>query len=364
MMDDRTTTTWGPLAPTLALALTLALATGCPGEAGTTGEAGSSGDSTTDGTPTSAGTGTDATTVTTVTSAGTGDSGVVDTGTGEESGETSTEGSGDSTTGTPGEPGPDLRLAGPLAVQVQTDTEPLPTGCSMSYDLYTPEGQGDAPVVVLAHGFQGNRGTMAGWAEHWASWGVRVVAPDLCHASIIDTDHPQNGDDLRALVTALGLGPVIYAGYSAGGLAAVLAASEDGQAVALLGLDMVDASGLGLAAAPGVAAPAFDIVGEPSMCNTTNNGLAVFGATADGRALRITDADHCDFQSPADFLCGLTCAAGSGGFDDAQIELAVLGLSTAVVGWQSGVEPTGAQWWTPGEHYYEELTGSGLVQEP
>lgn len=358
-MDERAMTTWG------TLALTLAMTTGCPGDdASSTGGAGSSGDSTATGTQASAGTegGTGATTA--VASATTGESGMVDTGNDEGSGETGSEGSDDTTTGSAGEPGPDLRQIGPFAVEVQTDTEPLVTGCSMTYDLYTPQGQADAPVVVLAHGFQGNRGTMGGWAEHWASWGVRVVAPDLCHASIIDTDHPQNGDDLRALVTALSLGPVLYAGYSAGGLAAVLAASEDDQAVALLGLDMVDADGLGMTAAPGVVAPAFDVVGEPSMCNTTNNGIAVFAATADGHALRVTDADHCDFQNPADFLCGLTCAGGSGSFDDTQIQTAVLGLSTAVVVWQSGLEPTGAQWWTPGEHYYEELTGSGLVQEP
>ena len=126
---------------------------------------------------------------------------------------------------------------------------------------------------------------------------------------------------------------------------------------------MVDSDGDGLAAAPAIAAPAFDIVGEPSMCNTTNNGLAVVGA-AGGQALRVTDADHCDFQSPADFLCGLTCNGGNPNFDDDEIATAVRGLSTAVVVWQTGVEPTGAQWWTPGAPYYDELVGIGIVTVP
>lgn len=285
------------------------------------------------------------------------DSGSDDTTAGEPTGDGSTS------TGIVDEPGPDLREQGPYAVRTSSGTAALP-GCSMAYDLRTPAGLDEAPVVVLAHGFQGNRGTMAGWAEHWASWGVRVVTPDLCHATIIDTDHPQNAVDLRALVDELALGPVIWSGYSAGGLAAVLAAADDDQAVALVGLDMVDASGLGMAAAPGVNVPAFDLVGEPSQCNTTNNGLAVFGAMPSAQALRITEADHCDFQSPADFLCGLTCTGSNMQFDEGKIMAAILGVSTAAVVWQAGIEPTGAQWWTPGAPWYDELAATGILGAP
>jgi hypothetical protein len=269
----------------------------------------------------------------------------------------------DGSSGTPDEPGPDLREAGPYAVELETGSAAL-DGCTMGYDLRTPAGISDAPAVVLAHGFQGNRASMAGWADHWASWGLRVVTPDLCHASIADTDHAQNGTDLRALVAELSLPSVIYAGYSAGGLAAVLAAADDPLATALLGLDMVDSEGVGAGAAAGVGVPAFDIVGEPSQCNTTNNGIAVFGSIAGSRTLHVTEADHCDFQSPADFLCGLTCTGSNDQFEDEAIQTTVRGLSTAVVLWQSALEPTGAQWWTPGEHYYDLLTGVGIVQEP
>lgn len=355
-MEQRITTWW----TTTALALTLA---GCPGGDDVGSEDGgmdaSSGSATGGSGGTTAGSEAGTAVATGEMTDSEGESGMGDTTTG---GEGESEGSSDETTGASGEPGPDLRELGPFIVQTDSGNESLP-GCQMGYDSYTPMGAEDAPVVVLAHGFQGNRGTMAGWAEHWASWGVRVIAPDLCHASIIDTDHPQNGADLRALVDQLGVGPVVYAGYSAGGLAAVLAGAQDGTALAVLGLDMVDADGLGLAAAPGITAPAFDVVGEPSQCNTTNNGIAVFGA-AGGQSLRITDADHCDFQSPADFLCGLTCNGSNPTFDDAEIQTAVRALSTAVVVWQTGVEPTGVQWWTPGAPYYDELTGVGIVQVP
>lgn len=281
-----------------------------------------------------------------------------DTSAGEE-----TTASSEDSTGTPVEPGPDLRELGPYAVETDSGTASL-TGCQMGYDVFAPAGLPEAPVVVLAHGFQGNRASMAGWAEHFASWGVRVVTPDLCHASIIDTDHAQNGADLQALVVELSLGPVIYAGYSAGGLAAVVAAAADDTTVALLGLDMVDNADLGAGTAPGITVPAFDVVGEPSQCNTTNNGLAVFGSIAGSRALRVTEADHCDFQNPADFLCGLTCTGSNTMFDDAAIQTAVYGLSTAVVLWQTGTDPTGEQWWSAGEHWYDLLAGLGIVQEP
>jgi len=292
-------------------------------------------------------------------SPGSGSGSADDTGTGTGA-STSTD---DGSSGAPDEPGPDLREVGPYAVELDTGSAAL-DGCTMGYDVRTPAGIPDAPAVVLAHGFQGNRASMAGWAEHWASWGMRVVTPDLCHASIVDTDHAQNGADLRALVTELSLPSVIYAGYSAGGLAAVLATADDPRATALVGLDMVDSGSLGADAVAGVGVPAFDIVGEPSQCNTTNNGLAVFVGIAGSRSLRVTEADHCDFQSPVDFLCGLTCTGTNDQLDDETIQAAVRGLSTAAVLWQSELEPTGAQWWTPGAHYYDLLTGVGIVQEP
>lgn len=349
---------WGTAALTLWL-------TGCPGGDDGTGDettsdtpaTGTSGDPTsgaTEGDP--PGTTSDAST-----GPGTSSGSPEDTTAGEETTADATEG--DDSTGTPTEPGPDLREAGPYAVEFAGGNAIL-RGCNMPYDLRTPAGLPDAPVVILAHGFQGNRASMAGWAEHWASWGLRVVTPNLCHATIIDTDHAQNGADLIALAGELGVPSPIYAGYSAGGLAAVVATADDPQAIALLGLDMVDNANLGAGAAPSVTVPAFDIVGEPSQCNTTNNGLAVFGAMPQSRALRVTEADHCDFQNPADFLCGLTCTGSNDQFDDAAIQAAVLGLSTAVVLWHAGVEPTGAQWWTPGEHYYDLLAGLGILSEP
>ena len=96
-----------------------------------------------------------------------------------------TDASSDGTTGL-GEPGPDLREPGPHGVETEPGSVQVGGGCNMQYDVFSPTDVPDAPTVILAHGFQGNRGSMVGWAEHWASWGLRVVTPNLCHATIID----------------------------------------------------------------------------------------------------------------------------------------------------------------------------------
>ncbi|MBC8071051.1 MAG: hypothetical protein IAG13_22190 [Deltaproteobacteria bacterium] len=272
----------------------------------------------------------------------------------------SDDGSSEST-GSSSEPGPDLRMPGPHAVDTSSDDFST-GGCTMVYDLFAPADLADAPTVVLAHGFQGNRGSMADWAEHYASWGLRVVTPNLCHASILDADHAQNGLDLIALADHLGWSAPIYAGYSAGGLAALLAAAQDPEALALVALDAVDSGGLGAAPAAGVTVPSHDITAEPAMCNGTANGVPVFSAIGGSNVVRVREADHCDFQSPPDGLCSI-CSEPNSRHTTESIQSAIRGLSTAALLWHSGLDDTGAQWWTPGGPYYDAMIEDGtLVQ--
>ncbi|HWB75650.1 MAG TPA: alpha/beta hydrolase [Nannocystaceae bacterium] len=272
---------------------------------------------------------------------------------------TGVEESSSSESGVPDDPGPDLRMPGPHAVTT-SEGSATTTSCTMQYAIATPRDVPDAPFVVLAHGFQGNRGSMVDWAEHYASWGLAVVTPDLCHATIADADHASNGADLVALAAELGIASPIYAGYSAGGLASVLAAAQDPNAIALVGLDMVDSGGLGADVAAGVAIPAHDITSEPSMCNSTANGVPVFDAMADSNTVRIVEADHCDFQSPGDAFCGL-CSAPNPEHTTESIQSAIRGLSTGALLWRAGVDPRGASWWTPGGLWYDELFTAGAV---
>lgn len=259
-----------------------------------------------------------------------------------------------------GAPGPDVREPGPHPVD--TGAGSFATSCTMQYDVYSPSDVEDPPQVILAHGFQGSKGSMVGWATHWASWGVEVVAPNLCHATIIDADHAQNGADLIALADGLGIDAPIYAGYSAGGLAAVVAAAGDPSTVAIVGLDMVDANGIGADNAAGVTVPAHDVVGESVMCNSSANGVPVFGAMADADVLRVTEADHCDFQDPGDLTCGF-CSLPNTTFDTEEIQATIRGLTTSAILWRTGLDATGAQWWTAGEGYYDELFAAGAISQ-
>jgi len=268
----------------------------------------------------------------------------------------------DATTGDDERMGPDFREPGPHVVDTTPGSADLP-GCAMDYDVFTPRDRPDAPTVVLAHGFMGTRASMAGWAEHYASWGLRVVTPNLCHATFFDPDHAQNGIDLVALASALELATPTYAGYSAGGLAAVLAAANDAGTLALFGLDMVDNAGLGLAAADGLAVPAADLLAEPAMCNSSGNGDDVFTAMADAHRLRVVEADHCDYQNPPDAFCG-TCSAPNDAQTPEDIRATILGLSTAFLVWRTGVDDTGSQWWTPGSSWYATLADAGQIAVP
>jgi pimeloyl-ACP methyl ester carboxylesterase len=284
-----------------------------------------------------------------------------DSSSGDPSTASSTDDSSGSTTGA-GEVGPDLREPGPHVVQTEPGSAPVGDGCTMPYDIFSPVDVADAPTVILAHGLQGNRGSMAGWAEHWASWGLRVVTPNLCHATIFDADHQQNGADLVLLAEHLDVGSVGLAGYSAGGVAAVIAAAARPDTPVLLGLDMVDSGGFGGPAAPSVTAPAHDIAAEPAMCNSSSNGVPVFAAIDGSTTVRLVDADHCDFQNPADGFCGL-CSEPNDVNTPEAIQAAIYGLGTAALLWRLGLDDTGAQWWTAGGAYYDEMFTAGLLTQ-
>jgi pimeloyl-ACP methyl ester carboxylesterase len=202
---------------------------------------------------------------------------------------------------------------------------------------------------------------MEGWAAAFAAWGVTVAVPALCHSSFTDADHEANGRDLVSLVSVLGMGDAVYMGHSAGGLAALVAASGDPSAVAVIGLDMTDADGIGAAAAAGVRVPVYGLVGEPSACNSDNNGMASYASITTATALRVTDSDHCDFENETDWMCSWFCPAGGGSFSDAEIGSTVGALSIAALMEALGLEAQPGAWWAAGGEYYGELLASGAI---
>lgn len=247
--------------------------------------------------------------------------------------------------------GADYRLLGPYAVTSAESSVPVDS-CAMDVTTFLPDGGTPPALVVLSHGFQRNRTHVSDLANHLASWGLAVATPKLCHSSALDADHAQNAIDVQDLADALRNGtPVIYMGHSAGGLATYLAAAADPNAIAHFGLDPVDSAGLGTAADGTHTVPTFGLVGEPGICNSQGNSEGWYGSGPDDRALRLTGADHCDFESPTDALCTAFCAGGSA--DDATVSQIVFSMTAAFAVWQSGLDPDGELWWTPGEPWYD-----------
>ena len=267
-----------------------------------------------------------------------------------------------STGTTPPGPGDAPNFGNPGGVPFSVSDGSVPAGdCTLSYTRYAP----DAPVsevwVVLSHGFMRGSRHMAGWAEHLAGWGLQVVTPELCHATALDSDHVQNGLDLNTLAASLA-SDVIYIGHSAGGLASMLAGAGDPGAIAVLGLDPVDAADLGVEAAAGLTVPAAALLAEPSMCNTQNNGLQMTHAASDAQVMGIPGTDHCSFEHPSDAGCTLFCGGEDGPLSAQEVEETVGGLMVAYALWHSGAVPDAQQWWVPGEVWFERLVADGRIE--
>jgi dienelactone hydrolase len=234
-------------------------------------------------------------------------------------------------------------------------------GCDMDVVIYAPSEETGAPLVVIGHGFQRAPENVEGWAEHLASWGFTAAVPTLCHSSIWDSDLAANGEEMVALAAALDPAPAIYMGQSAGGASAAVAASVDPAALGAVGLDATDAGDEAADAARGAAAPIIGLLGESSYCNSYNNGEAIYSSAPDGLALRVTDADHCDFENETDWLCTTFCQNYGASISDGEIQQTVLGLMTAAAVTLAGIDDGVAHWWTPGGVFYEELAGEGYI---
>jgi len=203
---------------------------------------------------------------------------------------------------------------------------------------------------------------MADWANHVATWGVRVITPALCHANILDADHELNGEEMVALNNLIGSDEVIYGGQSAGGLAAFVAGYIDPNAVAVIGLDMTDSDGLAMSVASKIDAQVYGLLGEPSSCNSESNGLSAYQQVADAVTVRVTEADHCDFESPTDFVCTLLCPGTNNQYSDESIRQVILGMMTAAVVDAANLGSGVDDWWLPQGVFYDEHVSDGNVQ--
>jgi len=259
----------------------------------------------------------------------------------------------------------DFSERGSYEVQ-QERSSAMVTNCNINYSVYTPVGIPNPPIVILGHGFARGSGAMSGWAEHLSSWGVEVVLPTLCHYNIFGgVDHEMNGQNMRELA---GNNRVVYAGHSAGGLAAIIAASQDNNALGVLGLDATDTQDvpgvrnfIGRDYAGNVSVPTFGIIGEPSTCNADNNGLELYRLIERKRVVKVTSSDHCDYESPTNFGCTSNCENRETEFLDDDIRPVITALGTAAVMSLTGLSSDGDIIWSA--QGLNDWVVSGIVQD-
>lgn len=198
---------------------------------------------------------------------------------------------------------------GPFLVDLSVGKHVGEYGCTLSYETYKPIQKQSETMVLLAHGFKRSLKSMRGWAKHWASYGVSVTAMSLCNSSWFSGKHDRNAADMIALADAIHNGPLLYAGFSAGGISAYLAAIKDSNSIAYLGLDSVDSGGHIDAQTAKFDNPALFLLAEPSACNASNNILSVVSISENPIVLRIIHSKHCHFENPYDARCELACGS-------------------------------------------------------
>jgi hypothetical protein len=240
-------------------------------------------------------------------------------------------------------------------------------GCAVRYEYYEPHETGAARVgvepglVVIGHGFMRDLTAMRGWAAEWSARGHRAVVVSFCNSGWFNGRHDRNAEDLVAVARHIspGTAPIVYAGFSAGGLSALLAAAGDPHAIAWLGLDPVDSGDLASEMAR-LRMPALAIVGAPSRCNADGNITGVLPEAAPMIALRIPGATHCDFENPHDPACARVCGRVEPPQSAEEISRTISSLATAWVELQLGAAPEAARVFTRAN--LDELERSGRVE--
>ena len=233
----------------------------------------------------------------------------------------------------------DYHQSGGYEITIESNTVSVTNCSNMNYSIYTPINFSNPPTVILGHGFARGPDKMTGWAEHLASWGIEVLLPSLCHYNIFaGVDHEMNGQNMKELGELHGSSNIIYAGHSAGGLAAIIAASMDENALGILGLDTTDTENvpgvpdfIGQQYANTIHGIGFYIHGESSSCNSENNGLALFEMMDEFYIIKVEGADHCDFEFPTDVICEMSCENTNTDISDEYIRNSIITSGTSAI---------------------------------
>jgi len=191
------------------------------------------------------------------------------------------------------------------------DLAPEPDDGRPAAVLLAPPSAAPGDLVILAHGFARAPERHAALARALAARGLRVALPRLPPARPWSGGQWRHAMALIRLADALEAERRVYVGFSAGALAALIAARNDPRAVALVTLDAVDAEGLGARLAPALGVPLLALWGAPSPCNAAQGARAGLARAPQVAMESFARASHCDFESPTDWRCRLLCEGGA-----------------------------------------------------
>ena len=220
--------------------------------------------------------------------------------------------------------------------RLQTGEARSLAGCRYDYRVYAPAGRADADeavaTVVLGHGFLRDQDTLVGLARALANAGFRAVTLDFCNMRPWNGRHRENARDLVALADRVATGDVVYAGFSAGALAALLAGAADPDTRGVVTLDLVDQGGLAATALETLDAPLVGLQGPPSACNANGSGQRVFDTRPDAALDTLPGASHCEFESPTNRLCEIVCGDDDARADDERVRADIVRRVVDAVG--------------------------------
>ena len=257
---------------------------------------------------------------------------------------------------------PDFRVNGNTAYSASDAQIESSSGCTINYTYFNPMSSNKDVLIIIGHGFMRSKQRMAHLAEHLASWGLPVVTLDFCNSKLWAGNHELNGADMVAVSKQLDHSQIIYVGFSAGGLAAMLAANLDENALAYFGLDMVDHKGEGQNIASRMTIPLYGLIATKSACNASNNGIEVYEKAAASTVVSVVDASHCHFEFPVDNKCSFFCGKAEKQFSRQTIQRTILGLTTAYLLWQSGIDPRGETYWSDNHQNFLRLFDAGYIE--
>ncbi len=144
---------------------------------------------------------------------------------------------------------------------------------SSNYDIFYQKSNRSLPVVIVVHGFSRSKDNMSGWGSFLANHGYFVVVPNLPFWA----NHSKNAEFISELInyiysnsdyTSIINNDLALVGFSAGGLATLIATSENTRVKLWIGLDPVDVGNLGSQAAKNINCPTY-IIAAPATIITT-----------------------------------------------------------------------------------------------